>query len=123
MNEVPRSLDEWADVYKALADKTRLHILALLKYDELCVCELVEVLDITQPGISQHLRKLRQAGLVAERKFAQWVFYRLDGEHVPVFASILEELPDCSAEIQQLAAKGLRVCSPVQSSEERDTVS
>ncbi len=104
------SLEAWAEIYKALADKTRLHILALLKHDEMCVCELVEVLKMTQPAISQHLRKLKQAGLVNERKTAQWVFYRLDGANVPFFEKCLIELPDVSAEIEQLQAQGLRVC-------------
>ncbi len=107
------SVESWAEVYKALADKTRLHILALLKHDEMCVCELVEVLQMTQPAISQHLRKLKQVGLVKERKTAQWVYYRLDGSQVPVFKACLAELPDLSAEVEQLEAQGLRVCNSV----------
>lgn len=104
------SLESWAEIYKALADKTRLHILALLNHDEMCVCELVEVLGMTQPAISQHLRKLKQAGLVNERKTGQWVFYRLHGSNVPFFEACLAELPDVSMEIDQLQAQGLRVC-------------
>lgn len=103
------SMEQWADIYKALADKTRLHILALLKHDEMCVCELVDVLGMTQPAISQHLRKLKQAGLVRERKTAQWVYYALDGFSVPFFDECISLLPDMSTEIEQLQAKGLRV--------------
>ncbi len=103
-------MEEWAEIYKALGDKTRLHILALLKHDEMCVCELVEVLKMTQPAISQHLRKLKQAGLVKERKTAQWVYYRLDGSAVPFFNNCLAGLSDVSNEIEWLQAQGLRVC-------------
>ena len=98
-----------AEIFKALADKTRLHILALLAQEELCVCELVAVFDMTQPSISQHLRKLRQAGLVKERKTAQWVFYALDGSAFPLIEQIVDALPDVSEEIARLQRQGLRV--------------
>lgn len=98
-----------AEIFKALADKTRLHILALLATEELCVCELVAVFDQTQPSISQHLRKLRQAGLVKERKTAQWVFYALDGSAFPLIEQIVGALPDVSGEIARLQGQGLRV--------------
>ncbi|MCI0182474.1 MAG: metalloregulator ArsR/SmtB family transcription factor [Acidibacillus sp.] len=101
--------EEMADVYKALADKTRLHILALLAKEELCVCELVAVFDMSQPSISQHLRKLRQAGLVTERKTAQWVFYALDESTFPMMKELIGELPDVSEEIARLQTQGLRV--------------
>ncbi|MBD8836950.1 MULTISPECIES: metalloregulator ArsR/SmtB family transcription factor [Paenibacillus] len=51
------SIQEAADKIKLLGDKTRLTILTLLKEREWCVCEFVEILDMSQPGISQHLRK------------------------------------------------------------------
>ncbi|PWI58701.1 ArsR/SmtB family transcription factor [Sulfoacidibacillus thermotolerans] len=98
-----------AEIYKALADKTRLHLLALLAQEELCVCELVAVFDMSQPSISQHLRKLRQAGLVKERKTAQWVYYTLDDSKFPLIRQIIDTLPDVSKEIQHLQARGLRV--------------
>ncbi|MDI3327861.1 MAG: metalloregulator ArsR/SmtB family transcription factor, partial [Alicyclobacillaceae bacterium] len=105
--------EAWAEVYKALADKTRLHILALLRGGEMCVCELVEVLQMTQPAVSQHLRRLKQAGLVKERKTAQWVFYRLDGAGVPFLDAMLDALPGVEEERARLEAQGLRVaCGP-----------
>jgi ArsR family transcriptional regulator len=60
-----------------LADKTRLTILTLLKEKELCVCDIVEALEISQPNASQHLRKLKSAGLVTETRKGQWVYYSL----------------------------------------------
>jgi len=63
---------------KALADPTRLKILKLVLDAELCVCELQELLQISQPAVSQHLAKLKTAGLVQERKAGMWRYYRGD---------------------------------------------
>ncbi len=57
--------------FKALGEPTRLKILRLLAEQELCVCELEEILDMSQPRVSQHLKVLKQAGLVKERREAQ----------------------------------------------------
>lgn len=66
---------------KALADQTRLRILLLLSsYDELCVCDLTNVLEIAQPKISRHLAILRETGLLKGRKEGQWVHYSLHPE-------------------------------------------
>lgn len=54
--------------FKLLGDKSRLTILALLREKELCVCDIVEILQMSQPSISQHLRKLKDAGLVSETR-------------------------------------------------------
>ncbi|SDZ34433.1 metalloregulator ArsR/SmtB family transcription factor [Thermoactinomyces sp. DSM 45892] len=101
--------DQLAECHKALGDKTRLHILSLLKVEELCVCEIVEVLQITQPAVSQHMRKLKTAKLVRERRNGQWIFYSLDGSIYPFFESIVQTFPDVRNEIEELKKKGLRV--------------
>jgi len=103
------SFEDVAEIYKALADKTRLHMLALLAKGELCVCELVAILGMSQPSVSQHLRKLKQAGLVKERKTAQWVFYSLNESKFPLLQDIVDGLPDVSDEIELLKSQGLRV--------------
>ncbi len=64
-------------VLKAISQPTRLRILLLLADAELCSCELVEMLGVTQPAISQHMNVLRDAGLVSERKSGTWVYYKL----------------------------------------------
>lgn len=76
-------MDQLVEVLKALADPVRLRVLALLDREELCVCELVAALDMTQPAVSQHLAKLKEAGLVRDRRHGQWIFYRFapDGEY------------------------------------------
>lgn len=63
------------DVLKALSDETRLRIINLLYTKELCVCDIVETLKITQTKASRHLQYLKNAGLVEDRKHAQWVYY------------------------------------------------
>lgn len=60
---------------KSLSDETRLRILNLLYEKELCVCDIMETLKITQTKASRHLSYLKNAGLVADRKHAQWVYY------------------------------------------------
>lgn len=75
-------LPETAGVFRILGDPTRLKIVKLLAMEEFCVCELVHLLGLSQPAVSQHLAKLRSAGLVRERRAGQWVFYRLDRERL-----------------------------------------
>lgn len=66
-------------VFSALADPTRLRSLVLLaEAGELCVCDLVAVLDMVQPKISRHLAILREVGLVRDRRRGIWVHYRLN---------------------------------------------
>ncbi|NLO88783.1 MAG: winged helix-turn-helix transcriptional regulator [Clostridia bacterium] len=62
---------------KALSDETRLRIINLLYEKELCVCDIKETLKITQTKASRHLSYLKNAGLVEDRKQAQWVYYSL----------------------------------------------
>lgn len=66
-----------ATALKALAEPLRWRIVELLAAEELCVCHLVETLDIPQPLVSHHLRVLREAGLVDSSKFRYWTYYRL----------------------------------------------
>ena len=63
---------------KALADRTRLRILALLLDGERCVCEIRQALRVPQPKVSRHLGRLRRAGLVEARRDRLWVHYALD---------------------------------------------
>lgn len=65
------------DILKALSDETRLRIINLLYVKELCVCDIVETLNVTQTKVSRHLQYLKNAGLVKDRKHAQWVYYSM----------------------------------------------
>ena len=63
---------------KALSDGNRLRIvMALATHDELCVCQLTELLQVATPTVSRHMSVLQNAGLVENRKDARWVYYRL----------------------------------------------
>jgi len=69
--------DKRSRFFKALADETRLRILSLLEVREMCVCEIMVALDLTQPTASHHLGLLGNAGLVKDRKEGKWVFYSI----------------------------------------------
>lgn len=66
-----------ARVMKALADETRLRIVALLAHGELCVCHIEVALDLSQSSASRHLTALHQARIVKRRRDATWVYYSL----------------------------------------------
>lgn len=68
-----------AQIFKALADETRLKMIALLlKRGELCVCDFEGGMGISQSKSSRHLRYLQQAGLLEDRREAVWVYYRVN---------------------------------------------
>lgn len=67
-----------AAVFKALGDETRLTILDMLSCGEICACEILEGLHLTQPTISHHMKILQQVGLVKARKDGRWMHYSID---------------------------------------------
>lgn len=84
--ELIRLAEEKADVkqsrkqgrfFKALSDEKRIRILKLLTVREMCVCELMIALDVTQPNLSYHLRILENQGFVNRRKEGKWAYYSL----------------------------------------------
>lgn len=77
---------------KALGDETRIRILNLLKYEELCVCEIEHILGITQSNASRHLTKLNILKIVDYEKKAQWVYYKLSKKTLEQFPFIKELL-------------------------------
>lgn len=78
------------DLFKALADATRLRILGLLLTGEVCVCHIHESLKVPQPKASRHLAYLRRAGLVEARRDGQWMHYRLADASDPVLRTVIE---------------------------------
>ncbi len=71
------SMKVLARTLKALSDETRLRIITLLSRGELCVCDLMTILDRPQSTVSRHLATLRHAGLVEDRRQGVWMYYRL----------------------------------------------
>lgn len=78
------------DIYAALADPTRLRILALLAEGEICVCHIHAGLDVPQPTASRHLAYLRRTGLVDARRQGTWMHYRLAAIADPVIDSVVK---------------------------------
>lgn len=88
-------MKKFAQQFKSLSDETRLRILALLQGGELCVCDLMAVLELPQSTVSRHLATLRHAGLVEDRRQGVWMYYRLAtpaGELAGVFAALPAQL-------------------------------
>lgn len=77
---------------KAMADKNRLTLLACMKNGEVCVCDFVEVLSISQPAVSQQLKKLKDAGIILERKAGTWKYYRLAEDLPTVVKAVVDSL-------------------------------
>lgn len=66
------------NIVKALADGNRMRVVAaLMRYEELCVCQIVELLKLSTPTVSRHMAVLQGAGLVKSRKDGRWVFYSI----------------------------------------------
>ena len=101
-------------MFRAFSDRTRLRILSLLlKAGELCVCDLVRVIDAPQPKVSRHLAYLRKAGLVTARKEGLWMHYRLAPATGAFHRKLMECLACCFTDVTELArdAKALgRAC-------------
>jgi ArsR family transcriptional regulator len=84
------AIDQVEDVCKALADKTRLRILALLGNNEVCVCHIHDSLGLPQPTVSRHLAYLRRSGLVAARRDGVWMHYQVSRSLGPVVQSVVD---------------------------------
>lgn len=83
-------LDRLEDLFKALGDRTRLRILALLAAGEVCVCNIHESLHLPQPTVSRHLAYLRRSGLVDTRRDGIWMHYRLTPPAEQLAGSIVD---------------------------------
>jgi len=105
MNERSRAMidvQEMSESLKLLADKSRLTILALLREREMCVCDIVEILETTQSNVSQHLKKLKTGGLINETRRRQWVYYSLNLDDKPYLHELLVQLPSMKEKISAL---------------------
>src|SRR5688572_12994670 len=104
MKRVTRSnsraaIDELESVYKALADKTRLRILALLGNNEVCVCHIHDSLGLPQPTVSRHLAYLRKSGLVAARRDGVWMHYQVSRALSPLVQGIVGDAVDALRQV------------------------
>jgi ArsR family transcriptional regulator, arsenate/arsenite/antimonite-responsive transcriptional repressor len=100
--------------FKALADRTRLRIINLVDRDEICVCVLVEVLNISQPKISRHLAYLRRAKVVSNRRDGKWVHYKIVDPDDLNLANILRDIRELlrsDSQMQRDLARLNQICS------------
>ncbi|KXG09324.1 metalloregulator ArsR/SmtB family transcription factor [Anoxybacillus rupiensis] len=104
MSETAWEIEKAAHILKLLGDKTRLTIVAILKQRECCVCELLEVFNMSQPSVSQHLRKLKDAGLIKEERRGQWIYYSLhpQNKEYDLMEAILQHIPDQTENIRRI---------------------
>ncbi|SFG96998.1 ArsR/SmtB family transcription factor [Sporolactobacillus nakayamae] len=104
-----KTIESMSDLLKIVGDKTRLKMLAFLKQGERCVCEFVDLFDLSQPAISQHLKKMRAAGLINERKQGTWVYYRLNDQLPSYVTEIIQALPLLETKTCDCQATGLSI--------------
>ena len=95
-------------MFRAFADPIRLRILHLLRDGELCVCDLVAILEAPQPTVSRHLSYLRRAGLVKARQERSWNFYVLAPAKKTFHKKLLECLGACFLDVPELEADATR---------------
>lgn len=90
------AIAETVELFKALADETRLRILKLLLTVEegVCVCELVEALDLPQYRVSRHLNILKRAGLLEAERSGAWVYYSPARDAPPLIAGLFSIIRD-----------------------------
>ncbi len=89
--------------FHALSDPIRLEVLNLLRTKELCVCELLEHLEVSQSKLSFHLKTLKEAGLVRSRQEGRWVYYSLN---LSQLVSLEEYLADFRRTVSLAPARG-----------------
>lgn len=111
MGETMTDMKRAAQLLKLLSDPTRLTMMKLLQSHECCVCEFVAIFNMSQPAISQHLRKLRDIELVNETRKGKWIFYSINTQYAdyPFIHNVLEQLPGQDESVTELEAQGLRI--------------
>ena len=85
-------------VFRALSDETRIAIVRRLAAGERCVCDLQDLLDAAQPRLSYHLKTLKDAGLIADRRDGRWVHYALVPGALESVVGFMEEMEAAAQE-------------------------
>ncbi len=93
------AVDELENLFKALADRTRLRILALLGNNEVCVCHIHDTLGLPQPTVSRHLAYLRKSGLVTTRRDGVWMHYQLSRSLSPALQGVVGAAVDALRQV------------------------
>jgi len=97
-------MEQLTQFFKALSDETRLRIVMLLTYGELCVCDLMEILGESQSKISRHLAYLKHSGITESRRVGVWMHYRLKDSQNGIFKDQMDFLREKLSYIPQFRA-------------------
>ena len=108
MADKPVVADQIDLMFRAFCDRTRLRILSLLRDGELCVGDLVAVLQVPQPKVSRHLAQLRRAGLVETRRTGLWIHYSLVTAKTARHRKLLECAVTCFQEVPEIKSDSVR---------------
>ena len=98
-------------LFKALSDRTRLMIIDMLSYGELCACVILAKFEITQPTLSYHMKALCDSGLVDSRKQGKWMYYSLNEGTISSIQMFLDEIStskgtcECNENICEVVCK------------------
>ncbi len=93
LQKADTSFSRLSQVLSLASNDVRLKILYLLKEEgELCVCDLADILEMTIPAVSQHLRKLKDGNVLQTRRKAQTIFYSLKEEHLEIISPLFEHI-------------------------------
>ncbi|PMH45446.1 transcriptional regulator [Vibrio sp. 10N.286.49.B3] len=102
--------------FKLLSDETRLRCLLLLAREgDLCVCELTEAMEESQPKISRHLAQLRQSGVLVDERRGQWVYYQIASDLPGWMTKIISGLKDSNCLKKQYQKDTNRLSNACQS--------
>ncbi len=113
------NLDEAAQMFKAIGDVTRIRMLGLLRHGELCVCDLMAVLELPQSTASRHLAYLKNSHWISGTRRGKWMYYQLREEvfHNSAFQGIIDSLTslrrideDYTKLLHHLESKGDQQC-------------
>lgn len=92
-------------LFRALGDETRIRLLEQLRGGEQCVCDLTDELEASQPRLSFHLKTLKDAGLVSDRREGRWVYYTINPEALATLERVIAELKP-----SRLSLRAARTC-------------
>ena len=95
-----------AELFHALSDPIRLRVVSLLRNGERCVCELTDEMELAQSRLSWHLKTLKDAGFLTDRREGRWIYYTLDPSTIAEAEKLLSSLhPTAAASRRALAVK------------------
>ena len=97
----PPDIEHAVELFHALSDQTRLSILQRLRFGERCVCDLTDALDAAQSRLSFHLKVLKEAGLVTDRREGRWMYYTLNTDTLAQVSELVAAMASAPSAAEQ----------------------